>query len=574
MSELLIRAATAATPLTAVVAGSGLVTRCAVEAEADLIFVLNAGLYRTLGTGSLASFLPFGNANDQTERLLREQVLPRSESTPVIAGVLAHDPTLPMEERLARLQQMGVAGVVNWPAVGFVDGTFRQALEDEGLGVAAEVAMLHRARERGFATFGFALSPTDVRSLAPASDAFVLDLGLTRAIEDVRTKADELQHAIARLNVMRRIAEAAAPGRPCLVFGGPITDAADVEQVFRHSGVQGFAGGSVFERIPVQEAIGATIRRFKSVAAGRVARSDETAFGEMTGIGPAMRGVFDLIRQTAPHDVNVCIEGESGTGKELVATQLHRLSRRADQPFVTLNCGAMPESLLESELFGHEKGAFTGAERRRPGKFELAHRGTLFLDEIADLSPRGQVALLRVLQQREVIRVGGETPFPVDVRVLCASNRPLAILVESGEFRADLYYRLNALTIELPPLRRRLEDLPLLVRGILASLEVRLSRPGLDISPSFEHRLRQHAWPGNVRELQHVVTQAALREDGPMLIGAFFDARSGTVDAQSHAPSPRLRAERALREANGNKSRAAATLGVTRKTLYAWLRKA
>ncbi len=339
--------------------------------------------------------------------------------------------------------------------------------------------------------------------------------------------------------------------------------------------MQGFAGGSVFERIPVQDAIGATIRRFKSVAASRFARTENVSLGEMIGSGTAMRQVFDLIRRAAPHDVNICIEGESGTGKELVATQLHRLSPRADRPFVTLNCGAMPESLLESELFGHEKGAFTGAERRRPGKFELAHRGTLFLDEIGDLSPRGQVALLRVLQQREVIRVGGETPFPVDVRVFCASNRPLAALVEAGEFRADLYYRLNALTVELPPLRRRREDLPLLVKAILASLTVRLSRPGLSLSPTFEDKLRRHAWPGNVRELQHVVTQAVLREDGPTLFGTFFDPQQTCrAEAASSPPSLRSQAEQALRDAQGNKSRAAATLGVTRKTLYRWLRQA
>ncbi len=166
LAKLLKRNATTGIPLTAVVAGSGLVTRCAVEAGADLLFVLNAGLYRTLGTGSLASFLPFGNANDQTEQLLREQVMPRSGGIPVVAGVLAGDPTLSTEERLARLRELGVAGVVNWPAVGFIDGTFRDVLEAEGLGLDAEAEMLHMARAQGFSTFGFTLRPDEVERLA------------------------------------------------------------------------------------------------------------------------------------------------------------------------------------------------------------------------------------------------------------------------------------------------------------------------------------------------------------------------------------------------------------------------
>lgn len=575
IQELLAAVGGRCEPLTAVVAGSGQVTRCAVEAGVDLLFVLNAGLYRNLGTGSLASFLPFGNANEQTERLLREHVMPRAVGVPVIAGVMAGDPTRCLEDHFSRLKELGVSGVVNWPAVGFIDGTVRAILENEGLGVEAEAAMLHRAQRIGFTTFGFGLRSEDVERLAPGADAFVLDLGLTRSVEDVRTKDDELRQAIARLNRMLRTADRVAPGRPCLAFGGPITDAEDLEQVFRHSGVHGFAGGSVFERIPVQDAVGATIRRFKSRAAGRQPRAETTSFGDMIGRGLAMRQVFDLIRRAAPHDVNVCIEGESGTGKELVATQLHRLSPRADQPFVTLNCGALPESLLESELFGHERGAFTGAERRRPGKFELAHRGTLFLDEIGDLSPRGQVALLRVLQQREVIRVGGENVVAVDVRVFCASNRPLSRMVDAGEFRADLYYRLNALTIELPPLRQRLEDLPHLLESTLAALRVRLSRPGLRVTAPFEQKLRRHSWPGNVREFQHVITQAALREDGSLLNGTFFQPRPAArsaVGEEMFFGCRRQRAEQAIQMAEGNKSRAAASLGVTRKTLYEWLR--
>src|SRR5690606_33898421 len=268
----------------------------------------------------------------------------------------------------------------------------------------------------------------------------------------------------------------------------------------------------------------------------------------------------------------------------------------------------MPDNLIESELFGHEKGAFTGADRRRLGKFELAQHGTLFLDEIADLSPHGQVALLRALQQREIMRVGGEQHIPVDVRIVAASNQSLARLVEQGRFRADLYHRLNNVTLIVPALRDRLEDLPLLVEEFLARLQIQLGRRISGVAPRFLARLRKHSWPGNVRELQHVLTQAALLEDGLLLEGKEFApkaaADSRTRHAQAvpgHVSGPAARyltsgshhgpesgayganpgvsgsldrrgaAQHALAVHGGNKSRAAAALGVTRKTFYAWL---
>lgn len=256
-------------------------------------------------------------------------------------------------------------------------------------------------------------------------------------------------------------------------------------------------------------------------------------------------------------------------------------SARSDKrqcAFVTLNCGAIAESLLESELFGHEKGAFTGAHRRRLGKFELAHRGTLFLDEIADLSPHAQVSLLRALQQREITRVGGETAIPVDVRIVAASHQDLAERVAAGLFRADLYYRLNGLTMIIPPLRERPADLSLLAETILQRLCVQWNLPPRRISTEFLERMTRHTWPGNVRELQHIIGQALLLEDSRVLNGAHFYPSSpgksqGVVPQTENKPSRRETAEKALRVAQGNKSAAATALGVTRKTLYAWLRK-
>lgn len=301
--------------------------------------------------------------------------------------------------------------------------------------------------------------------------------------------------------------------------------------------------------------------------------------GDMIGSSTPMRRVFDLIKRVAPRDVNIVIQGESGTGKELVATLLHKLSPRGTRAFVTLNCGAIAESLLESELFGHEKGAFTGAHRRRLGKFELAHRGTLFLDEIADLSPHAQVSLLRALQQREITRVGGEGAIPVDVRIVSASHQDLAERVAAGLFRADLYYRLNGLTMVIPPLRERPADLPLLAETILRRLCVQWNLPPRRISARFLERMTRHAWPGNVRELQHIIGQALLLEDSRVLDGIHFqvephgEQRSSPPALENISVSRRETAEHALQAANGNKSAAAARLGITRKTLYAWLQK-
>lgn len=555
--------------------------RYAIEGGADLLFALSAGFFRNLGAGSLASLMPYANTNDLTERLLREQILPRCGKTPVIAGVLASDPMNPVNETLQRFQQLGVEGITNWPAVGFMDGEVRQLLEAEGLGVDAEVRLLQTAKSMGLASFGFALEVVTAGRFAEAGvDAIILDLGLTRSFPDVTQHRDQLQEAISHLQQMLEAVRRTGKRPLLLGFGGPVTTPEDFEQLLRQCELDGFAGGSVFERFPVQEVITSTVRRFKSVRTQGETRTTETRLGGLIGATPRMKEVFRLIRQVAPHDVNVCIEGETGTGKELVATLLHRYSTRSHGPFITLNCGAIPDALLESELFGHEKGAFTGAHRQRLGKFELAHHGTLFLDEIADLSPHGQVALLRAIQQGEILRVGGETAIPVDVRIVTASHQALAALVKTGAFRADLYYRLNHISIQLPPLRERPEDIGLLCEAILERLKVQLNRSAISLGPRFLEKLREHAWMGNVRELEQVLRKAALLEDTAVLTGRLFSpeapVRSPSDPERRRAKeAPRaLRkemAETALAEASGNKSRAAATLGISRKTFYAWL---
>jgi DNA-binding NtrC family response regulator len=247
----------------------------------------------------------------------------------------------------------------------------------------------------------------------------------------------------------------------------------------------------------------------------RVAERRAVAQGTgLVGDSAAIREVLVKIEQMAPVSSTVLIEGESGTGKELVARAIHQRSPRKGKPFIAVNVGALPETLLESELFGHEKGAFTGAAERRLGRFELAHTGTLFLDEIGEIPMSTQVKLLRVLEEREVTRVGGTQAIPVDVRVVAATNRPLREHVERGEFRADLYYRLNVLGIYLPPLRERREDIPLLVRRFIREVTARHDREFHGISADAIEILVNYPWPGNVRELKNLIESMVVLAPG------------------------------------------------------------
>ena len=271
----------------------------------------------------------------------------------------------------------------------------------------------------------------------------------------------------------------------------------------------------------------------------------------LIGESEALREVLVKIEQMASVSSTVLIEGESGTGKELVARALHRLSARRTRPFIAVNVGALPDTLLESELFGHEKGAFTGAAERRIGRFELAHSGTLFLDEIGEIPPATQVKLLRVLEEREFVRVGGTAPIKVDVRVIAATNRPLRQHVEEGAFRSDLFYRLNVLSIGLPPLRERPEDIPHIVRRFVSDYVAEHGRPFSGISADAMKKLMEYPWPGNVRELRNLVESMVVLSHGREIVSDDLPRQireGGTARFLPVHVGPIARAERAARE--------------------------
>lgn len=330
--------------------------------------------------------------------------------------------------------------------------------------------------------------------------------------------------------------------------------------------------------------------------------STETA-DVLVGRCPAMQAVYKAIGRVASQDVTVLILGESGTGKELVARAIYQYSRRSKAPFLAINCAAIPEALLESELFGHEKGAFTGADRRRIGKFEQCHGGTLFLDEIGDMSPLTQTKILRVLQEQEFERVGGNEPIRTDVRIIAATNRDLESMVKEGTFRGDLYYRLNVFTIRLPALRERQEDIPILAEHFVKRFSKELNKEIHAIDEESLALLQKYHWPGNVREFQSVIKQAILQATGPVLLPPFLPASihrrpdAATNDERAALDLPALThyvkeqlslgttslyadyqkltdrrlLSLVLEHTGGNLSQAARCLGITRATLRAKL---
>jgi transcriptional regulator with PAS, ATPase and Fis domain len=282
-----------------------------------------------------------------------------------------------------------------------------------------------------------------------------------------------------------------------------------------------------------------------------------------------------LANQVAATDATTCLQGESGTGKEVIARFIHRQSPRRRGPFVAINCAALPEQLLESELFGFERGAFTGAQQLKPGQIELASGGVLFLDEETEMTPAAQAKFLRVLQEREFVRLGGTRPVRANVRVIAATNRDLRDAVSEGRFRADLYYRLNVFDIHIPPLRQRLEDIPMLVAGFLAECK-HTTGGAVMVSTAAMDALRQHDWPGNVRELRNVIERASIVcTDGVIRAGdlSLWAPSPKQVDSTDLDVIERRTIERVMRDANWNKVQASRKLGISRTQLYMRLRK-
>ncbi len=378
-----------------------------------------------------------------------------------------------------------------------------------------------------------------------------------------------------------KAAVAADPGLPVVVLTGFGTVETAVTAMK--------AGAADFLSKPVDpELLLLLVRRHVAARREAVARALLAAEAGLAGMppivgsSPALAEALERIRRAAESDVTVVLTGESGTGKELFARALHALSARASGPFVPVNVAAIPEGLVENELFGHERGAYTGAVERRPGRFEIADGGTLFLDEISELPPAAQTKFLRIVEEKQFLRVGGTVPISVDVRIVVATNRDLGVLVRSGSFREDLFYRLEVFPVRLPPLRSRKEDIPALARSFAEAASKQMRRKAPVFSAGALERLEEHDWPGNVRELRNVVERAVILTRGETVRAA--DVVVG-VPGESAAPHPSLdgpldvvierwrrageigRIRQALEASGGDRSLAAEELGIPLRRL-------
>ncbi|HMP98828.1 MAG TPA: sigma-54 dependent transcriptional regulator [Cyclobacteriaceae bacterium] len=314
-----------------------------------------------------------------------------------------------------------------------------------------------------------------------------------------------------------------------------------------------------------------------------MAKQVNNNFGDIIGQGPAIQKIFQTIERIAATDANVLILGENGTGKELIARAIHAHSSRKENVFVSVDLGSITETLFESELFGHKKGAYTDAKEDRAGRFELAHQGSLFLDEIGNLSMPLQAKLLTVLQNRKVSRVGANKQTEVDIRLICATNMPLYEMVKENRFRQDLLYRINTIEIELPPLRHRLEDIPLLVDHFLKKYAEKYNKTVSRLSDAALSRLHKHNWPGNIRELQHAIERAVIMSSNNVLQTEDFNLSSNnqqskdeaqvSIDQYNLEEVEKMLIRKVLKKYNGNITQAAAELGLTRSSLYRRLEK-
>ncbi|MCC5875619.1 MAG: phosphoenolpyruvate hydrolase family protein [Candidatus Sumerlaeia bacterium] len=573
------------TRLVGAAVGSGMMAEAAEDGGADFLLILSAGLFRANGCSSSAALLPFANANSLTWDAAVRTILPRLKHTPTLIGVCAQDPSLHLIGLFKRLRDHGVSGITNFPSVGFLDGLYREAIEEAGLGYNREVEMLARAVEEGFETVGFCFNVEEACKLAHAGVRIInLDLGFAEWRQmDQSEREARLNETVHLTNDVISAVEAINPECRVLIYGGPVVLPQDTAVIYQRTRAHGYIGGSTIECFPAAPLVSQTMRAFKETAARGW---NQNRLGSLFGSSPRMREVFELIRLAAESDAPVLVVGESGTGKELVAQEIHRLGARSRSRLVSLNCGAISESLAMSELFGHERGAFTGAHAQHRGKFEQANKATLFMDEIAELPSPVQASLLRVLQEREIVRIGGDRTIPVDVRVIAATNKDLKELVRDGDFRLDLYYRLSIVVLRIPPLRERREDIPALTREIAAELSQRYNLPIPSIPVQVLDAFARHDWPGNVRELRNAVERCLIIGRGAPFRTAWLEDYFELAEAlRDHLPQAAksstaqdlngrgTRLHSLLKKHRGNKSEVAREMGVTRKTIYEWLAK-
>lgn len=578
-------------PVIGVAVGSGFSAKQAVEGGADFILVLNAGRFRNYGVTSICCMMPFANSNELVMRFGCEEIIPRIKNKPIIFGACATDPTVDHGLLLDRIKKNGFHGVNNFPTIGLIDGKYREALEENGLGYQQEVDFMKKAREKGLFTIAFVFNDLQARMMAEVDvDIICAHLSWTVGGENSVKQRTSLQEGLKIANNIFDSVKTIVPDPINMVYGGPIKDPEQAAYFYKNSSAVGYIGGSSFERIPTEITIRETTDNFKNyeklIKENEMLKKElikKKGFDEIVGQSRAKQEIYDIINKVSDKNINVLVKGESGTGKELIVRAIHYNSSRYKGPFIKVNCAALPDNILESELFGHEKGAFTGAIQRRLGRFELANKGTLFLDEIGEMSLKTQAKLLRVIQEQEFLRVGGTETIKTDARIICATNVDIQKCISQGTFREDLYYRINVVSIETPPLRSQKEDIPLLVNHFLQVIYKEFGKKIKRVAPDAYDALMEYNWPGNVRELKHILERAAILTEGDVIkiddLPTFLQSYKGSNDQSLIQPPLSWMGKRqylsekeliceGLERFNWNRTKTAEYLGVTRRTLY------
>lgn len=573
--------------------GTGMIAKAAERGGADFLLALNAGRVRVMGAPSITCMLPIHDANEMVRAFATAEILDKV-AIPVVFGASAFDPRTDLVGLVERVAEDGFAGMANFPTAIHLDPLLQAGLARLGLGFEREVEMLRLAKKAGLVAVGYVRSAEQAELMVDAGvDVICLNFGWNSGGRESLPSTVSLDEAAADATMIFERVRRRRAGVLCVVEGGPIDTPENAATVCQAGQADAYIGGSTIDRLPLEAAVSGATSEYKSVnvLSRRLEAIQDAVLGQgrrygLIGRSPPLREVVQLIDRFAATDMTILVQGPNGVGKELVAQALHAGSRRAARDMVAVNCAALPRDLLESELFGYEKGAFTGAVKTRIGRFEEADGSTLFLDEIGDLEPQLQAKLLRVLEAGMVDRLGSNQPRRINVRIICATNRDLTAMVAQGTFREDLYYRLNKMEIRVPSLAERIEDIPLLVEHFLQSVVPAVNENVQSVDGPALRALMAHAWPGNIRELRNVLERAAILCDGnrigiaqlprfadagrpaePKDRPAFGSAEPATSREQG-VQSEREWILDALRRHRFRRGAAAQELGLARKTLY------
>ncbi len=504
-------------PILGVAVGSGITARYAEKGGADFIMVLNAGIFRMTGVSSTAALLPYANANRLVMKVGKSRILPQIKNIPVIFGMCGTDTTIDKNFFINKIIESGFSGITNYPSVGIIDGILKIHLEENDLSYEREVELINSANEKGLFTIAFVFNEQQAIKMTKIKpDVICINFGWTKGGVQAPDKNVSLDQVINKTKNIYSSIRRIDSNMITLVYGGPINSPEAANYLFKKTNILGYIGGSVFERIPLENEIVKTTRQYKMLTSVKKTNSKrlrqelrkQKSFGQLVGKSKAMQKIYSIIDQIADKKVNVLITGESGTGKELVARAIHYYGKFNEESFVPINTASIPYNLLENELFGHEKGSYTGAHKSKIGKFEMANGGTLFLDEIADMPKALQPKILRAIEEEKIQKIGAEESVDIDLRIIAASNRDLRTLVNNEKFREDLFYRLNVVNINLPPLRERKEDIPLLIEEFIKENNDKYGLKVKDVTQTFFNCVLQYDWPGNIRELKNVLERA------------------------------------------------------------------